>query len=219
MISTFAKQKLAVASAMALALMTAQAQTADSGSLLINGQITASTCVLNMTGSTGGTSNGGQKIVTLGSVSSATAGTGTAGTTFGNAVTTTFTLGSASSSGPAAPCAFGTGNSSWDISLVLTPDQLTSVNSKNVLKNGAASNATNAVVILKGGVGSATTTLNLIGDAGLGGNLMSGALSAGVITAGAASSIQLSAQFARAETGAPSAGVWSQTIPLLVVYR
>jgi len=156
MISTFTKQKLAVASAMALALMTAQAQTVpDQGSLLINGQITATTCVLNMTGSTGGTSNGGQKIVTLGSVSSTAAGAGAAGSVLGGspAVTTTFTLGAVDAKGGTTPCTFGSGNSSWDISLVLTSDQLIKVGTTNFLKNSVTTGGTNAVVTLKGGVG------------------------------------------------------------------
>jgi type 1 fimbria pilin len=47
MIKNLTKQKIAIATAMTLALITAQAQSAD-GNVVITGQINANTCKLNI---------------------------------------------------------------------------------------------------------------------------------------------------------------------------
>jgi NH3-dependent NAD+ synthetase len=108
------------------------------------------------------------------------------------------------------------------VALGLSSSQITNIGTTTFVKNSvsAASGGTDSVVVLKGGIGStlaaATTTLALVGDAGIAGTLISG----GVLpTATSTSSIAISAQFARSGTTAPSSGAFSATIPLLARYN
>ena len=191
-----------------------QAQAADSGTINISGQISASTCLLNMS-DTSGTVNGGTKTVNLGTMSSSSVGTGTAGSTFGTAQTVTFSVKAADGT---TNCTLGSGNSAWDIALALGNSQIATIGSATVLKNSLTTNATDAAVILKGGFNTTTpgTTLALKGDLGIGGTLMSGLATP---TATAGQNIVMSAQFVRSSASAPTSGAYSATIPLLVVYK
>jgi hypothetical protein len=106
--------------------------------------------------------------------------------------------------------------------LALSSSQISSVNGVTVLKNSisAAAGGTDASVQLKGGVGTtlsaASKVLTLVGDAGIGGTLMSGG---STLTAASTSSIAISAQFVRSAAAAPTGGAFSQTIPLLARYN
>jgi type 1 fimbria pilin len=92
-----------------------------------------------------------------------------------------------------------------------------------LLSGGTASNvAQNVGVLLKTSVGTAVTSgstnLNLAaGSTGYGAVLLSGSTSSP--GANAADKIALTAQFARTNATAPTAGVFSATIPLNVFYK
>jgi len=192
----------------------------DQGSLIITGQISASTCLLDMgdAGSTGG----GSKTMNLGSYTTAIAGAATAtGGTFGTAQTVLFSVKSADGSGSA--CSFS-GASKWDIGInVGATEYVTAGGATLLLSGGTASNvAQNVGVLLKTSVGTAvtagSTNLNLAaGSAGYGAVLLSGSSSSP--GANSTDKIAVTAQFARTNATAPTAGVFSATIPLNVIYK
>ena len=70
MIKNSTKQKIAIATAMTLALITAQAQSAD-GTVVISGQVNANTCTLNIsdTGGVASPTNKGTRSIELGTYS------------------------------------------------------------------------------------------------------------------------------------------------------
>jgi type 1 fimbria pilin len=214
-------QKVALAASTFLALISAQvnsnAQAADTATLNISGQITGSTCNITIS-DPGGVGAVGTKIINLGNIPAPL--TGTAGGTFGNAVGAFFSVSSAA--GSTTPCTFGSGNTKWDLALGLSSSQITNVGTATFLKNSITYGGTDAIVQLKGAIGTtlptaASTVLALKPDAGIGGTLMSGSLT----TAGATSSqsIAISAQFATVAASGPSAGAFSQTIPLTARYN
>ena len=209
-------QKVALAASTFLALISAQvnsnAQAADTATLNISGQISSSTCNITIS-DPGGVGAVGTKIINLGNMGAGTAVSPTAGGTFGTAVGAIFSV-TAAGSGTAACTTIGTGK--WDLALGLFSSQITTISGKGTfLKNSITSGGTDAIVQLRGGVTTAGTTLALIPDAGIAGTLMSGS------TSGATSSqsIAISAQFAAASASAPSAGAFSQTIPLIARYN
>jgi hypothetical protein len=213
-------QKVALAASTFLALISAQvssnAQAADTATLNISGQITATTCNITIS-DPGGVGAVGTKIINLGNI--AAPGTGNAGTTLGTAVGAIFSVTSAA--GGSTACTLS-GAGKWDLALGLFSSQISSIGAVTYLKNSvtSANGGTDAIVQLKGGVGTtlaaATTTLVLTPDAGIAGTLMSGLTTP---TATAGSSIAISAQFARGVTGIPTGGAFSQTIPLIARYN
>ena len=209
-------QKVALAASTFLALISAQvnsnAQAADSATLNISGQISSSTCNITISDTAGGVGAVGTKIINLGNMPAP--GAAAAGTTFGTAVGAIFSVTAAT--GGTTACTLG-GNGKWDLALGLSSSQITTISGKGTfLKNSITSGGTDAIVQLRGGVTTVGTTLTLIPDAGIAGTLMSG-LSTPTATAG--SSIAISAQFARGVLGIPSAGAFSQTIPLIARYN
>ena len=221
MLSTFNrnKSKLVIASLAAgfgVHLHTLAQAANDSGTLNINGQISSTTCVLNM-GDTAATASG-VKTLQLGSTA-APAAAGAAGATFGTAQSVVFTVTNA----PGATC-FG-GNTLWDIGL--TPGTYQTVTAGgNVLLLSSGTSATGAAanvgVLLKGSFGTGVTTgannlnLNLVNPPY--GVMLSGSTSAPAALA--AHSIAVTAQFARTSaTVAPTAGAFSATLPLTVWYK
>jgi hypothetical protein len=194
------------------AQVNSNAQAADTATLNISGQISSSTCNITIS-DPGGVGAVGTKIINLGNMGAGTAVSPTAGGTFGTAVGAIFSV-TAAGSGTAACTTIGTGK--WDLALGLFSSQITTISGKGTfLKNSITSGGTDAIVQLRGGVTTAGTTLALIPDAGIAGTLMSGS------TSGATSSqsIAISAQFAAASASAPSAGAFSQTIPLIARYN
>jgi type 1 fimbria pilin len=212
---------LSTAVLMACAAQLSLSHAADTGSVVVGGQVSASTCniVISDVGATGVQ---GTKIINLGTVLPGAVQTvDQASTTSASAVGAVFSVKSTSSN--STDCNLGT-NGKWDLALNLTSSQIGTVGSNKVLLNGASSGGTNAVVLLKGGVGTtlsnASNVLSLVGDASYSGTLMSGAANAGSITATNDKSIVLSAQFVRSNAAAePTPGIYSQTIPLLAVYK
>ncbi len=221
MANHFKLQRAALAASTFLALASVQingiAQAADSATLNISGQITSTTCnvVISDPGGVGSTAT---KVLQLGNVSPPAASS--AGSTFGTAVAAIFTV--SSTAGNTTPCTFQGGATKWDLALSLTSAQISSIGTGTFLRNSlsAASGGTDAVVQLKGGVGTtaaaATTTLNLLGDLGVAGTLMSGQASP---VAASTSGIAITAQFARSGTAVPTGGAFSATIPLIARYN
>jgi hypothetical protein len=209
--------------------LASQAQTADA-TLSITGQITASTCSVNVTdvGTSTTLGAGGLKNLNLGTITPTNAGaTGNAGTALGTAqkAVAVFSLGNQANN---SACSFS-GNSAWDMALLLRSEQITTIGGNTFLKNSLTTNATDAVVQLTGGVANsvaaasasnATNVLTLKGDLGIGGTYASGATAVANFTAGSASAIVVGAQFMRAtNNAAPSTGLFTQSIPMAIVYK
>ena len=222
MANQFKFQKIALATSaflcLASVLTNGIAQSADSATLNISGQVTATTCniVISDPGGTGAT---GTKVLSLGNVPGP--GIGGINTFFGPKFGAIFSVSSTASNAQA--CTFQGGNTKWDLALALTASQIGSIGTNTFLKNSLSASAggTDSFVVLKGGVGStldsATTVLSLAGDAGVASTLMSGGA---LPTASSTSSIAITAQFVRASgTTAPTSGAFSQTIPLLARYN
>jgi len=209
-----------LATGLSVHLSTLAQAAADSGTLVVTGQISNTTCLLDMgdAGSTGG----GSKTLNLGSYTTAIAGAAsTNGGTFGTAQTVVFSVKSADGSGGA--CSFS-GASKWDIGINIGANEYATAGANTLLlSGGTASNvAQNVGVLLKTSVGTAVTAgatnLNLAaGSAGYGGVLLSGSTSSP--GANSTDKIALTAQFARTNASAPTAGVFSATIPLNVYYK
>jgi len=224
MLSTFNrnKAKLTVA-AMAAGLglhLASHAQAAnDSGTLIINGQISASTCVLSL--GDGASTASGSKTLSLGTFTTTAAGT-TDGNLFGTPQTAVFSI--LSTSGSGAVCTLGAGNTLWDIGINLVSSQVSSVagGTNSVLLSGGTSGvATGVGVLIKTSTGAAvtagTTNLDLLRGGFNGNTLLSGSTSFPAVLP--ANKIALTAQFVKLGTVAAGAGAYSATVPLTVWYR
>ena len=220
------KAKLTVA-AMAAGLglhLATHAQAAnDSGTLIINGQISASTCVLSM-GDGVSTANG-SKTMNLGNFTTTNAGT-TDGATFSAAQSVVF--GIQNTNGTGAVCTLGAGNTFWDIGINLQSSQVSSITTganagtNNVLLSGGTSGVAGGVgVLIKTSTGAAvtagTTNLNLLLGGYNGNTLLSGSTSFPAVLP--ANKIALTAQFVKVGTAAATAGSYTATVPLTVWYR
>lgn len=224
MLSTFNrnKAKLTIA-AMAAGLglhLASHAQAAnDSGTLIINGQISASTCVLSL--GDGASTASGSKTLSLGTFTTTAAGT-TDGNLFGTPQTAVFSI--LSTSGSGAVCTLGAGNTLWDIGINLVSSQVSSVagGTNSVLLSGGTSGvATGVGVLIKTSTGAAvtagTTNLDLLRGGFNGNTLLSGSTSFPAVLP--ANKIALTAQFVKLGTVAAGAGAYSATVPLTVWYR
>ena len=220
------KAKLTVA-AMAAGLglhLASHAQAAnDSGTLIINGQISASTCVLSM--GDGASTASGSKTLNLGTFTTTAAGT-TDGVTFSPAQSVVFGIQNTNGSG--AVCTLGAGNTFWDIGINLQSSQVSSITTganagtNNVLLSGGTSGVAGGVgVLIKTSTGAAvtagTTNLNLLLGGYNGNTLLSGSTSFPAVLP--ANKIALTAQFVKVGTAAATAGSYTATVPLTVWYR
>ena len=192
----------------------------DQGNLIINGQISAATCTLDMgdAGSTGA----GSKTLNLGTYAltvANAAGLG-AGDTFGNAQTVIFKVTNADGT----PCTLGSSTTpaKWDIGINLISSQYTTANGKTLLLNGGtgAALATNVGVLIKTSTGQnvtvGATELDLSKSVSGYGTLLSGK-TAPELTG--TDKIALTAQFAKTSASDATAGAFSATIPLNVWYK
>ena len=215
---------LSTAVLLACAAQFSLSHAADTGSVVVGGQVSASTCNIVIS-DVGGTGAQGTKFLDLGTVLPANVPTATAATAADAPAGVAAVFSVKSTTADSTACNLGS-SGKWDLALNLTSSQIGTVSGTKVLLNGvpSAKGGTNAVVSLKGGVGttllSATNVLSLVGDANYSGTLMSGATSATAITARASDSIVLAARFAQPSDGtAPTPGIYPQTIPLLAVYK
>jgi type 1 fimbria pilin len=186
----------------------AVAQTA--GTLDITGQVTATTCSLAMTVG-GNTIHGGSRTVSLGTVAStATA----ANTLIGTKTIVKFDLKDGTNAANA--CALGA-TQSWNILLGLTATQITGSGATSAVVNGAATGGTSAAVALFGGSDAAAATrLSLLPSTGVttGTEVFSTGLGVS-----AATPLYLGAQFVTTSASAPTAGQYSASIPLTILYN
>jgi type 1 fimbria pilin len=186
----------------------AVAQTA--GTLDITGQVTATTCSLNMTAG-GNTVNNGSRTVSLGTVASTVAA---ANTLIGTKTIVKFDL--KDGTNPANACALGA-TQTWNILLGLTATQITGSAATSAVVNGAASGGTSAAVALFGGSDAAAATrLSLVPSTGVTTGTEVFSTGAGVT---AATALYLGAQFVTTSASAPTAGQYSASIPLTILYN
>ncbi len=205
---SLSKTALAVACGSLLAL-SAQAQSAnDSATVDITGQISASTCVLNMKDAKSGTSTN-EKTLNLGNAKSGTSNN-TIGGTFGEAQKVEFSLGTYGNS--ATTCVAGTGNNRWNVILGFAPGNVITTNGKTYVKNQDAA-GTDAMVVLSDATTATTTPLTLKETLGYAGTT---ATASNVLFA---DKITLQAQLAYAATTEAKAGAFTASIPLLVLYK
>ena len=226
MLSTFNrnKTKLAIATlAAGLGLhLASNAQAAnDAGTLIINGQISASTCVLGL--GDGASTSAGSKTLNLGTWT-----TTQAGTTDGGNISPpqTVVFGVQNANGTA--CTLGAGNQFWDIGINLNSSQVSSIaaatntGTNHVLLSGGTSGvATGVGVMIKTSTGptvtEGTTNLDLLRGGYNGNTLLSGSTSfPGVLPA---NKIALTARFVKLGTVAAGAGAFTATVPLTVWYK
>ena len=201
-------QKFSLVSSLAIALMSAQAQTAD-GTVVISGQVSANTCKVNISDASGvSPTNNGVRSVELGTVSPT--GTFTAGQLLGTKQNVTFSLTAASGSGA---CTFASGTTGWNMVLDLQANQVNStIASKPFLTNLNGTNpATNIGVALFDNSGTQFTTL-LTGQGFLGTKLAATGVAAGT-------NLTMGAQFMATSASAPTAGLFQTTVPMLIVYN
>ena len=186
----------------------AVAQTA--GTLDITGQVTAATCSLNMTAG-GNTINGGSRTVSLGTVASTAT---VANTLIGTKTIVKFDLKDGTNTNN--PCTLGA-TQTWNILLGLTATQITGSGTSSAVVNGAASGGTSAAVALFGGSDAAAATrLSLVPSTGVttGTEVFSTGLGVS-----AATPLYLGAQFVTTSASAPTAGQYSASIPLTILYN
>ena len=226
MLSTFNrnKSKLAIATlAAGLGLhLASNAQAAnDSGTLIINGQISASTCVLGL--GDGASTSAGSKTLNLGTWTTTQAGT-TDGGNISPPQTVVFSVQNASG----AVCQLGANNTFWDIGINLNSSQVSSIAGgtnagvNHVLLSGGTSGvATGVGVMIKTSTGTnpteGTTNLDLLRGGYNGNTLLSGSTSFPNVLP--ANKIALTARFVKLGTAAAGAGVFTATVPLTVWYR
>ena len=198
--------------------ITAQAQALDSGTLVINGQISSTTCVLNM-GDAGSTGSG-SKTLNLGTFTTTLANQQTTqGGSIGNPQTALFSVKNPDGSN----CTFS-GASKWDIGVNIPSSQFTTVSGTTVLlSSGSASNiAANVGVRISTSTGASVTTgttaVNFANGVAPYGTLLSGSTSSP--GANPTDTIALTAQMVRTSTSSSvTAGAFSTTIPLNVWYK
>ena len=210
---SLSKTALAVACGSLLAL-SAQAQSKnDSAIVEITGQISPSTCILNIADVAGGatTSN---KTVDFGNVKSDTSGI-TPGKVFGTPKKVVFTLGSKADA--TKPCQPGnTTNSRWNVVLGFAPGSVTKTASGATFVKNQTKDGTNAMVALSDATTATVTPLVLKETLGYAGTTVA---AKNANFTGTNSSITLQAQLAYSGNAAATAGAYTATIPLLVLYK
>ena len=208
---SLSKTALAVACGSLLAL-SGQAQSKnDSAIVEITGQISPSTCILNMADVAGGatTSN---KTVDFGNVKSDTSGI-TPGKVFGTSKQVVFSLGSKADPKKCSPG--DNTNSGWNVVLGFAPGSVTTINNATYVLN-QTKDGTNAVVALSELNGTTPTRLFLKETLGYAGTTVA---AKNANFTGTNSSITLQAQLAYSGNTAATAGAYTATIPLLVLYK
>ena len=207
MIKHSTSRKFAVASAITLAFISSQAQSAD-GSLFVSGQITANTCKLVITDQTGVNK---VNAIELGNVSQTLAPANTANAVFGDRKLVLLQL-----TNPAGTQACS-GTGQWNAILDLQSDQVGTAGSNSFLKNVATTNAAgNVGLALFGGLNSSVTRIStILTDQSYLGTKVSPTntpVSGGNL-------VHLGVQFVTTSTSAPTPGVFGATVPFLIFYQ
>jgi hypothetical protein len=213
----FQKSALTVsflAALLSLSVATQAQAVNDSGELLIEGQISTASCVLQLGDpqSTGA----GKKTMNLGTYTATAASAVAAGAVFGTAQSIVLGLKNADGN----PCSSAGGLLRWDVGINISPINYETAGTFTILKSTAASgNAATGV-----GVKISTTANALVGLTPV--NFASGNGSYGTLLNPAAvvptllntDTIALTAQMART-SGVPGVGVFTHSIPLNVWYK
>ena len=185
-------------------------------SMLINGQISQSTCALVMKDQNGAVLSGNTVDLQLGTYApSASNGIaiGQGAVIFESNRTVNFF---AKNADLTTDCTL-TNNSFWDLSMRLNADQITNFGGFVALKNNiqATDGGTDAAVFLYGGlVGGAAQRLSLSSG---GNNYVSGSTT--LPNTPTSSGLQLQALMVRTTNGAPSLGLFKASVPLTLVYK
>lgn len=208
---TLSKTALAVACGSLLAL-SAQAQaTNDSAKVEITGQISPSTCILNMADTAGGANTPNTKTVDFGNVKSDSTGI-TAGKTFGTAKKVVFSLGSKTD--PTKPCLPGNAtNTAWNVVLGFAPGSVTKTASGATFVKNQSKDGTDAMVALSDATTATVTPLTLKETLGYAGTTVT------ATNVKFDKTVTLQAQLAYSSNTAATAGAYTATIPLLVLYK
>jgi len=217
----FQKSALAISSAAALTLfsLASQAQSAnDFGELLIEGQISNTTCALTLGDPQSTGAN--KKTMNLGTYSTTVAGAAAgSGASIGPAQSTVLSVKNANGTA----CNFD-GATNWDVGINISSTNYETVSGVTILKSTATSGtaATGVGVKLsttKGAAGTTTTgttALNFASGNGTYGTLLSGAVSTPSVLP--AEVIAVTAQMVRT-TGTVGVGVFTHSIPMNVWYK
>lgn len=184
------------------------AQAADA-TISFNGQVTANTCVLNLSDTVNTTKTvGGTRSVSL---ANATSTSTTAGTAFGTA--NTITLGVQVSTSDTNNCTISGGGSKWNAVFDLAAGTVdSSISNKPYLKNTVATGAATGVGIALFD-GSGTQYTSLLTGQGVNGTKVSSTGAAGTGT------LSFKAQLMTTTTSAPGVGTVGATLPLTLVYN
>jgi len=216
----FQKSALAISLTSALTLLSvaSQAQSAnDFGELLIEGQISNTTCVLSLGDPQSTGAN--KKTMNLGTYTVATASAVTPGGNIGTAQSAVLKVTNADGS----TCTFGSGNTLWDVGINISSNNYETVAGGTVLKSTAASGtaATGVNVKLSTSTGATVTSGSNQVNFAAGNSTYGTLLSSNAATAPAvipANVIAVTAQMVRGN-GTVGAGVFTHSIPLNVWYK
>jgi len=180
-------------------------------SMLVNGQISQSTCALVMKDQNGAVLSGNTVDLQLGTYAPSAANDfaiGRGAVIIESSRTVHFF---AKNADLTTDCTL-TNNSFWDLSMSLKPNQITNLGEYVALKNsiGASDGGTDAAVFLRGGlVGEATQLLRLTDGVS---NYVSGSTT--LPNTPTSSGLQLQAQMVRTTNGSPSVGLFKASVPL-----
>jgi hypothetical protein len=188
-----------------------QAQTGDiavdAAVVDMTGQISASTCNLNISDGTSGTT--GTKTLEFGNVPGGTGTFSNPGTLFGATKSVTFKLTNTDGS----VCNAVSPNTSWNVILGFPPGAVAKIGSATFVKNQVP-NGTNAWMLLSTGVNGTGAALVLKETMGYDGTPVAGATNPTLDTP-----ISMTAQLASSSAAAPTPGVYAAVVPLLVLYN
>ncbi len=210
MINHSSIQKIVLASVCWLALAFAQAQTAD-GTVVISGQLSVNTCTLAINDASGTRVNNGVITTELGTVNPP-GGTITPGTLLGTFRQVAFALRNSADTGR---CTISGTPANWNLVLDLQANQVNStIPSKPFLTNQVTTNAaSNIGVVLFDTNGSQFSSI--LTGAGYGGTRLTNSNTGrNELTA-----MSMGFQFMATSASAPTSGLFSATVPLLIVYN
>ena len=209
MITNASIQKFILASVCLLALASGQAQTAD-GTVVVSGQLNATTCTLAINDAFGNRVNNGVLATELETVAPPS-GTITPGGFFGTLRQVAFALRNSTDTGP---CVISGTPALWNLVLDLEANQVGTAGGKAFLTNQATTNAATNVGIVLFEPGGAQFTSILTGR-GYGGTR----LNSSNVGQAASSAFSMSFRYVTTSAVAPTPGIVSATVPFLIVYN
>lgn len=209
MINHSSIQKFIIASTCLLALASAQAQTAD-GTVVVSGQLNATTCTLAINDAFGNRVNNGVLTTELETVAPPS-GTITPGSFFGTLRQVAFAMRNSTDTGP---CTISGTPANWNLVLDLEANQVGTAGGKAFLTNQATTSAATNVGIVLFEPGGTQFTSILTGR-GYGGTRLTNS-NVGVT---ASTALSMSFRYVTTSAVAPTPGVVSATVPFLIVYN